>query len=55
MRDLQEVRQCIEVLRLELDSELEDGNVRAHYATSLALDALIEEYLDITEASTILH
>lgn len=49
MRELSELKEMIEVARLELDESLLGADYTVYYEKSLYLDKLIEEYLDIRD------
>lgn len=49
MRGLSELKEMIEVARIELDESLLSADYTIYYEKSVYLDKLIEEYLDIKD------
>jgi uncharacterized membrane-anchored protein YhcB (DUF1043 family) len=49
MSELEKLRQEIETARKKLDRKLEKDGIENHYQASVALDRLIEQYLDLRE------
>jgi hypothetical protein len=49
MTERELLRQQIETARMNLDKKLENDGIENHYQASVALDQLIEEYLDLAE------
>jgi hypothetical protein len=49
MNERELLKQKIETARMNLDNGLEKDGIENHYQASLALDQLIEQYLDLAE------
>jgi hypothetical protein len=49
MSEKDRIRQEIEKARRKLDRNLEKDGIENHYQASVALDRLIEQYLDLSE------
>lgn len=53
MKKLIELKKMIEIARQELDKSIETEDFEGYYQKSIALDELIEQYLDAQELAKV--